>query len=81
MTSKKSTVLVTGGAGFIGSHFLELCCLEQPALNFINVDSLTYASHESFNEVLNQFTNYQFIKGDICDSHWVDSIFQKFPIS
>ena len=69
-------VLVTGGAGFIGSNFVKLM-IDIHDYNIINIDLLTYAGNlENLKEVENS-PNYTFIKGDICDKKLVDEIFTK----
>ncbi len=61
-----TTIFVTGGAGFIGSAFIRLLLAEQPGLNIINYDALTYAGNlENLRDV--DETRHAFIKGDICD--------------
>lgn len=60
-------ILITGGAGFIGSHLVRLFCTKYPQYNIYNLDSLTYAGNlENLKDVENM-PNYTFIKGDICD--------------
>lgn len=72
-------ILVTGGAGFIGSNFVKLM-LEDEKLNIINLDMLTYAGNlENLKEVEDQ-KNYTFVKGDICDKKLVKDIFEKYDI-
>lgn len=72
------TVLVTGGAGFIGSNFVQYMLKQYPNYHIINLDSLTYAGNlENLQEVEGN-ENYTFIKGDICDLALVDSIFEKY---
>lgn len=72
-------ILVTGGAGFIGSNFVK-SMLEDEKLNIINLDMLTYAGNlENLKEVEDQ-KNYTFIKGDICDKKLVKDIFEKYDI-
>lgn len=72
-------ILVTGGAGFIGSNFVK-SMLEDEKLNIINLDMLTYAGNlENLKEVEDQ-KNYTFVKGDICDKKLVKDIFEKYDI-
>lgn len=67
-------LLVTGGAGFIGSNFINYMLKKYPDYLIINLDALTYASNlENLREVSN-LKNYQFIKGDITDGELVDKL-------
>jgi len=71
-TSK--TVLVTGGAGFIGSNFIHYWLAKYPNDKVINLDSLTYAGNlDNLKDIQNN-PNYKFIKGDICDYNLVNTI-------
>lgn len=67
-------VLITGGAGFIGSHFLRYVTRKYSTYRFINLDALTYAGDLRNLAALQAQENYQFIQGDICDSKLVNSI-------
>ena len=72
-------ILITGGAGFIGSNFVKLM-LNNYDYNIINLDLLTYAGNlENLREIEGK-SNYTFIKGDICDKKLVDEIFTKYDI-
>ncbi|MBO4294847.1 MAG: dTDP-glucose 4,6-dehydratase [Alphaproteobacteria bacterium] len=74
------TILITGGAGFIGSNFVPYFCEKYPEYNIINLDKLTYAGClENLKECANM-QNYRFVKGDICDSQLVREIFEKYDI-
>ncbi|MBM3253221.1 MAG: NAD-dependent epimerase/dehydratase family protein, partial [Candidatus Omnitrophica bacterium] len=67
-------LLVTGGAGFIGSNFIRYILGRYPEYKIINLDKLTYCGNlENLRDVQNN-TNYKFIKGDICDSKIVQVI-------
>lgn len=72
------TVLVTGGAGFIGSNFLLYMTDKYKDYRFLNMDALTYAGNLDNLKSLEGNLNYVFIKGDICDAELVDSIFKKY---
>lgn len=67
-------ILVTGGAGFIGSYFIKYWLSKYPQDNITNLDKLTYAGNlENLKEVENN-PNYNFVKGDICDKNLVMDI-------
>lgn len=67
--------LVTGGAGFIGSNFIRFLLQRyDQAVHITNLDKLTYAGNLENLTDIDQRSNYQFIKGDICDSRLVDQI-------
>ena len=73
-------ILVTGGAGFIGSHLVKFFVKKYPNYNIINVDALTYAGNlENLNEISN-FSNYKFEKLDICDFESIKKILKKYKI-
>tara|TARA_X000000950_G_scaffold254471_1_gene318286 strand:- start:3861 stop:4913 length:1053 start_codon:yes stop_codon:yes gene_type:complete len=77
----KNNILITGGAGFIGSHVVRLFVNKYPEYNILNLDLLTYAGNlENLSDIENK-SNYTFIKGDICDLELLDKIFKKFKIS
>jgi dTDP-glucose 4,6-dehydratase len=67
-------ILVTGGAGFIGSNFIRLILEKHPTYNVINLDKLTYAGNlDSLKDIENN-PNYKFVQGDICDKNLVNSL-------
>jgi dTDP-glucose 4,6-dehydratase len=67
-------ILVTGGAGFIGSHFVRLLLREHPECEVINIDKLTYAgSRDNLRDVEGD-PRYRFVQGDICDLQLVDEL-------
>lgn len=59
--------LVTGGLGFIGSHFIRLALRERPGLAIVNLDAMTYAGNPANLRDLDSEPRYRFVKGDICD--------------
>jgi len=71
----QKTILITGGAGFIGSHVVRLFVNKYPECKIINLDKLTYAGNlENLRDIENK-TNYSFIKGDIVDAEFIDELF------
>jgi dTDP-glucose 4,6-dehydratase len=77
----KQTILITGGAGFIGSHVVRLFVNKYPEYHIINLDALTYAGNLENLTDLDQSPNYTFIKADIRDAETIDAIFEKYPIT
>jgi len=74
------TMLVTGGAGFIGSNFIRHMLKEHPETPIVNLDALTYAGNpESLRDVADN-PNYTFVHGDICDPGAVAAVFRNHPI-
>ena len=61
------TILITGGAGFIGSHVVRLFVNKYPEYKIINVDKLTYAGNLANLKDIEDRPNYRFVKADICD--------------
>jgi dTDP-glucose 4,6-dehydratase len=74
------TLLITGGAGFIGSNFIHYIARKYPEYRIINLDKLTYAGNlENLRDIENN-PNYKFIKGDIADRKITDEIFKSRKI-
>jgi len=75
-------ILVTGGAGFIGSNFLHYEVKKYPEDTFICLDALTYAGNYNNIKILEEKENYRFIKGDITDRDFINKLFEteKFDI-
>lgn len=71
--TKQNVLLVTGGAGFIGSNFILYWLEKHPNDTVINFDALTYAGNLKNLESVSENRNYQFIKGDICDPDAVEA--------
>ena len=74
------TLLVTGGAGFIGSNFIIYMLKKYNQYKIINYDKLTYAGNLKNLESIEDNKNYIFIKGDICDKEIVSNIFSSYDI-
>ncbi len=73
-------ILITGGAGFIGSHVVRLFVTQYPEYHIINLDKLTYAGNlANLKDIENQ-PNYTFVKADICDFEKVLDIFKQYTI-
>jgi dTDP-glucose 4,6-dehydratase len=76
----KRNILITGGAGFIGSHVVRLFVNKYPDYNIINLDKLTYAGNLANLKDIENNPNYVFVKADICDFDTVVSLFEKYSI-
>ena len=75
MKFNSKNLLVTGGAGFIASNFIEFLLSRYDDLRIINLDCLTYAGKIENTKLFEKNTNYKFIKGNICDQNLVEKIF------
>ncbi|MBX7076084.1 MAG: dTDP-glucose 4,6-dehydratase [Methanobacteriaceae archaeon] len=69
-----SKILITGGAGFIGSNFIRYMMKKYPDYEFINLDALTYCGNLENLEGIDQSKNYEFVKGNIADKILVDNL-------
>lgn len=74
-------ILVTGGAGFIGSNFINYILSTRNDISIVNLDKLTYAGNLENLKSIENHPNYTFIKGDIINDELVSYIFQKYEIS
>ena len=74
------TILVTGGAGFIGSNFVPYFCEKYPEYKVINLDKLTYAGNLNNVKECENMPNYEFVQGDICDAEFIENLFAKNDI-
>lgn len=74
------TILVTGGAGFIGSNFVRMVLEEHPDVRVVNLDKLTYAGNLENLEGYKDHPNHLFVKGDICDGGLVEELLTKYEI-
>ena len=73
----KETILITGGAGFIGSHVVRLFVNKYPDCHIINLDKLTYAGNLANLKDIEDRPNYTFVKGDICDFEMLMKLFRE----
>jgi len=76
----KRNVLITGGAGFIGSHVVRLFVTKYPEYHIINLDKLTYAGNLANLADIEQQPNYTFVKADICDFEKILELFRQHSI-
>ncbi len=74
------TILITGGAGFIGSNFVPYFAAKYPEYNIINLDKLTYAGNLANLAECESMSNYTFVHGDICDRELIDKLFVEHDI-
>ncbi len=80
MKFNSKNLLITGGAGFIGSNFISYLLNKYEDINIINLDLLTYAGSKENMKSFSDNSNYKFIKGDICDNELVNDIFINYEI-
>lgn len=71
-------ILITGGAGFIGANFISYLLNTNIGIDVVNLDLLTYAGDLDNLKKLESNNNYTFIKGDICDTHLVEALFEQY---
>lgn len=76
----QKNILITGGAGFIGSHVVRLFVNKYPEYHIINLDKLTYAGNLANLKDIEDKANYTFVKADICDYETILDIFKKYKI-
>ncbi len=79
--NKNKRILITGGAGFIGSHVVRLFVNKYPDYQIYNLDKLTYAGNLANLKDIEDKPNYTFIKADICDFDSILEIFKKNDIT
>lgn len=77
----QQTILITGGAGFIGSHVLDLMVNKYPDYQFINLDALTYAGNLENLQGIENASNYTFVKGDITDNDFIQKLFAQYQFT
>ncbi|MBI35438.1 MAG: dTDP-glucose 4,6-dehydratase [Flavobacteriales bacterium] len=80
MNQFKKTILITGGAGFIGSHLVRLFVNKYPEYKIVNLDKLTYAGNLDNLKDIEGRSNYEFVKGDICNQTELQKIFSDHKI-
>ena len=73
-------ILITGGAGFIGSHTVRLMVTKYPHYHIVNLDKLTYAGNLQNLRDIENAPNYTFVRGDICDHPLVETLFREHQI-
>lgn len=71
-------ILITGGAGFIGSHVVRSFVKQYPDYQIYNLDLLTYAGNLANLDDIEDFSNYHFIKGDIANEQFINNLFQEY---
>ena len=76
----KRNILITGGAGFIGSHVVRLFVNKYPDYRIVNLDKLTYAGNLDNLRDIENAPNYTFVKADICDYDTIREVFCKYDI-
>lgn len=79
MTFKRN-IIITGGAGFIGSHVVRLFVNKYPDYHIINLDKLTYAGNLANLKDIEDKPNYTFIKADICDFDKIQELMQQYHV-
>ncbi len=77
---ENKTILITGGAGFIGCHLIEYLLNKYPDYQILNLDSLTYAGDLKRLDFCQNNQNYKFIEGDICNQNLLNEIFSNYKI-
>jgi dTDP-glucose 4,6-dehydratase len=73
----KKQILITGGAGFIGSHVVRRFVKNYPNYHIFNLDALTYAGNLENIKDIEEASNYTFVKGDITDESFINTLFEK----
>ena len=76
----KRTILITGGAGFIGSHVVRLFVTKYPDYRIVNLDKLTYAGNLANLRDIENAPNYTFVRGDICDYEAMRALFAEYAV-
>jgi len=76
-----ANILITGGAGFIGSHLTRLFVNKYSHYHIVNLDKLTYAGNLENLKDIEDSSNYTFVKGDICDEQLLQSLFEQYQFT
>ncbi|MCL2017954.1 MAG: dTDP-glucose 4,6-dehydratase [Alphaproteobacteria bacterium] len=74
-------ILITGGAGFIGSNFIPYFMKKNPDIRIVHLDKLTYAANPKYLASVNNNPGYTFVIGDICDTQLVNQLFKHYDIN
>lgn len=74
----KKTLLITGGAGFIGSHVVRLFVNKYPDYKIVNLDALTYAGNLENLKDIEHAPNYEFVRADITEPATMNAVFEKY---
>jgi dTDP-glucose 4,6-dehydratase len=80
-TMKHKTILITGGAGFIGSNFIPYFLEENVDVKIVNLDKLSYAGDLNNLKEIEGHRNYTFVKGDICDRSLIQNLFEDYDFT
>jgi dTDP-glucose 4,6-dehydratase len=78
MINKMETILITGGAGFIGSNFIPHFLEKNKEYKVVNLDALTYAGDPSNLSEIKKNSRYTFVEGDICDRDLIEKLFKQY---
>ena len=73
-------ILVTGGAGFIGSNFIHYMLGKYNDIKIVNLDALTYSGNLENLKSIENDPRYTFVKGDICDRNFLEKVFKEYDI-
>ncbi len=79
--NNRTSILVTGGAGFIGSNFIPYFLYNNKEITIINLDKLTYAGELSNLRGIENHSRYKFVKGDICDRDLIEKLFKEYDFN
>ena len=78
MNSTKRNILITGGAGFIGSHVVRRIVTKYPHYNVVNLDKLTYAGNLANLTAIENASNYTLVKGEITEATFINELFEQY---